>query len=205
MTHHLEAAFWEAAFARDLPGEEAQLQMSPEFRGEYQAKAVPSQAAVLALVYPRNDAAHVAFIKRNAYPGHHSAQVSFPGGVLEAGDASLEACALRETREELGIENDIRVLGGLTPIHIPVSNFLVSPFVGIMGESPSFRPDPSEVQYVIEESLDRLLDPNCIRWDSWEAHGRRIRAPYYQAGRDKIWGATAMMLSEFLQLACGRP
>ena len=205
MLHHLDEHFWERALEGDLPGEAAQLHMSPESRGEIPAMEVPSVAAVLALVYPRGSEAYMAFIRRNAYHGHHSAQVSFPGGVLEESDASLAACALRETREELGIDDEIRVLGSLTPIHIPVSNFMVSPFVGLMKSSPVFQPDASEVQYVIEASLDRLLDPDSIGWDSWEAEGRQIRAPYYQVEKDRIWGATAMMLSEFLQLASRRP
>ena len=86
-----------------------------------------------------------------------------------------------------------------------MSNFLVSPFVGLMQHSPVFDPDASEVQYVIEATLEQLLDPDSIGWDSWEAHGRRIRAPYYRVEKDKIWGATAMMLAEFLQLASTRP
>ncbi len=130
----------------------------------------------------------------------HSAQVSFPGGAWEPNDGSLLETALRETREELGITQEIHVLGSLTPLHIPVSNFMVTPFAGWMDEHPLFQPDPTEVQYVIESSLHELSDPVNILSESWEQHGRTIIAPYYRVGNEKIWGATAMMLCEFLQL-----
>jgi 8-oxo-dGTP pyrophosphatase MutT (NUDIX family) len=201
MIPELQSSLWKALIRQGLPGPEAQEGMAPEFRGDYIWEEDPREAAVMVLLYPQEKRTGLALIKRNAYQGHHSAQVSFPGGMVEEGDISLEATALRETREELGIGGEIEVVGKLTPLHIPVSNFLVSPFLGIMKEEPQFRPDPSEVQYVIETNLDYLLDPDCIGWDYWDHHERPIRAPYYRIGKEKVWGATAMMLCEFLQLA----
>ena len=175
--------------------------MAPTFRGDPASMENPVHAAVLALFYPSDEKTHLVFIKRNEYDGPHSAQVSFPGGAREAGDLTLEETALRETCEELGISGQIEVLGSLTPLHIPVSNFMVFPFVGWMEEIPVFRPDPAEVQYVIEASLASLLDPSNSDSETLFHHGRPIEAPFYRVGQEKIWGATAMMLSEVLLLA----
>jgi 8-oxo-dGTP pyrophosphatase MutT (NUDIX family) len=201
----LDKSGWREILQVQLPGEKAHLRMAPTFRGHFQHSSEPTQAAVLALLYPSGDKDTLVFIKRNEYDGPHSAQVSFPGGAWEEGDGSLENTALREAREELGITEKIDILGTLTPLHIPVSNFMVHPFLGWMERRPEFDPDPSEVQYVIEVGLRELLDPaNCQREIIFH-HNRQIEAPYYLAGKEKIWGATAMMLSEVLQLAAGLP
>ena len=157
------------------------------------------------LLYPSDGEICLVLIKRNEYDGPHSAQVSLPGGAWEAGDGSLENTALRETREELGIDNDIEILGTLSELHIPVSNFLVLPFVGCTGQAPVFIPDASEVQFVIEIPLKELLDPGNRGSDRFERHGSTVVAPFYRVGKEKVWGATAMMLSEFLQLASTLP
>ncbi|MBE9518912.1 MAG: CoA pyrophosphatase, partial [Bacteroidetes bacterium] len=123
---------WIELLRHKLPGEKAQLRMAPTFRGNLTSVGLPIEAAVLVLFYPSDGKTHLVFIKRNEYDGPHSAQVSFPGGAREANDLSLEETALRETREELGVDGQIEVLGALTPLHIPVSNFMVYPFVGWM-------------------------------------------------------------------------
>ena len=189
------------ALLEPLPGAKGHEGMAPEFRGEISSRGEPVPAAVMILLFPHLDDTGVVFMKRNTYNGPHSAQVSFPGGAWEAGDVSLEETAIRETREELGIREEITMLGSLTPLHIPVSNFMVSPFAGWMDERPDFQPDPTEVQYLIETSLSVLLNPANILSDRWEHHDRTIVAPYYRVGKEKIWGATAMMLCEILQLA----
>jgi len=192
---------WIELLRHKLPGEKAQLRMAPTFRGNLTSVGKPTEAAVLVLFYPTEGKTHLVFIKRNEYDGPHSAQVSFPGGVREAIDLSLEETALRETREELGIDGQIEILGAVTPLHIPVSNFMVYPFVGWMEKSPVFLPDPSEVQYVIEAAFTDLLDPSNSDSETLYHHKQSIEAPFYRVGKDKIWGATAMMLSEVLHLA----
>ncbi len=107
----------------------------------------------------------MVFIKRNEYDGPHSAQVSFPGGAWENRDRTLQHTAIRETREELGISGELEILGSLTDLHIPVSNFLVTPFVGWMAETPLFKPDPTEVQYVIEVPLQSLLSSSNMEME----------------------------------------
>jgi 8-oxo-dGTP pyrophosphatase MutT (NUDIX family) len=199
----LEKRFWREILFQELPGEKAHLRMSPSFRGGSRQPDEPARAGVLVLLYPSGDDLCLIFIKRNEYDGPHSAQVSFPGGAWEASDGSLANTALRETREELGIADQIDILGELTPLHIPVSNFMVFPFLGWMERRPEFHPDSSEVQYVIEASLKELLDPANSQSEIIFHHNRQIEAPFYLAGKEKIWGATAMMLSEVLQLATG--
>lgn len=191
--------------SRKLPGEQAQLRMAPAFRGPISSPDRSAEAAVLALFYPSDKDIHLAFIKRNEYDGPHSAQISFPGGAREALDASLMDTALRETREEVGISEKIEVLGSLTPLHIPVSNFMVHPFVGWMKECPVFIPDPTEVQYVIEAPLDVLLNPSNHDSEILYHYELPIEVPFYRVGEEKIWGATAMILSELLQLATSLP
>ncbi|MDF1575136.1 MAG: CoA pyrophosphatase [Bacteroidales bacterium] len=200
MKESLNPEWWRKRLQGPLPGEGAQLRMAPAFRGSFPWQEKPVHAAVLALLYPSRGDTHLVFIKRNEYDGPHSAQVSFPGGAREAGDLSLEETALRETREETGVTGSIEILGSLTPLHIPVSNYMVYPFLGWMEETPEFDPDPTEVQYLIEVSLKELLDPAHCDSETIRHHDRAINAPFYRVGKDKIWGATAMMLSELLQL-----
>lgn len=192
---------WIELLSQKLPGETAHRMMAPTFRGEIASIKPPVEAAVMVLFFGAEKNTRLVFIKRNEYDGPHSAQVSFPGGAREKGDRSLAETALRETREELGIDGPIEVLGSLTPLHIPVSNFMVHPFVGWMVHPPEFNPDPSEVQYVIEVELQELLNPANRDSEVLFHHERSIEAPFFRVGQDKIWGATAMMLSEVLQLA----
>ncbi len=196
--------WWKESLKEALPGEGAQQLMAPDFRGDFPDQGNPFRAAVLILLYPVRGEIHMVFMKRNEYDGPHSGQVSFPGGAWEQHDLDLEQTALRETREEMGLQEDMEILGALTPLHIPVSNFLVSPFVAWVEQTPVFRPDRSEVQYLIEVSLKELMDPSIRDSETLHHHGMSVEAPFYQVGQDKIWGATAMMLSEFLELASRR-
>ena len=193
--------WWKEMLQKTLPGEAAQLLMAPTFRGSVNDQAHPHRAAVLILLYPSRGETHLVFMKRNEYKGPHSGQVSFPGGAWEESDGTLDQTAIRECREELGIQESIEILGALTPLHIPVSNYLVAPFVGWMEQTPVFHPDRTEVQYVIEVSLRELLDTATRDSETLHQHNRSVEAPYYGVGENKIWGATAMMLSEFLEVA----
>lgn len=201
MSSLINRLWWKESLKHNLPGESAQMLMAPTFRGQDPEQGDPLRAAVLILLYPIEGELHVVFMKRNEYDGPHSGQVSFPGGAWEPQDLSLEQTAIRETREEMGIEEGLEILGALTPLLIPVSNFLVSPFLAWLEHTPSFFPDRSEVQYLIEVPLKELLDPALRESEIIHHHGRSIEAPFYRVGKEKIWGATAMMLSEFLELA----
>ena len=188
-----------------LPGLAAQLEMVPEPRpgGKTWEEAEPDcpKAGVLVLLYPRRGRLHLLLTRRTELVLHHRGQISLPGGTRHEGE-TFEATALRETTEELGIPLEgARVLGRLTPLFIPPSNFCVYPTVAWLAEAPgSFRPQPDEVAEVIEAPLDALLDPSAVVSETWVFEGRTMLVPYYALGEHKVWGATAMILAEFLRL-----
>ena len=166
----------------------------------------PRQAAVMILLYPEGEQVYTVFIKRNEYPGVHSGQISFPGGMYEDPDRTLERTAIRETAEETGIDQElVEVLGSLTPLYIPISNFRVTPFVGWCGITPRFDPDGTEVQYLVTTPVADLLDPQNLRKGVWVRNEAEMEAPYLSIRKEMIWGATAMMLSEFIELALQMP
>lgn len=191
-----------AALAGPLPGLPVQLEMAPLPRPgtvaypDTPADCVP--AAVLILVYPRGGAPHVVFIRRPSHSFHHKDQIAFPGGQIEGAESTVEA-ALREAREEVGVRTDlVRVSGALTPLYIPPSGYCVSPIVGLANEIPEFVPFPEEVAEILEVPLALLLDPATIRRETWTLDRGPVQVPFYAFGRHKIWGATAMILAEFL-------
>jgi 8-oxo-dGTP pyrophosphatase MutT (NUDIX family) len=184
-----------------LPGYEAHVNMSPSYRPLIAESKTNSIAGVMLLLYPMDGELHTVFMKRNEYKGAHSGQISFPGGKFDSSDIIFLDTALRETHEEFGIpEADIEVLGKLTPLLIPVSNFLVYPFVGFINNRPHFKIDPLEVSYLIEVELNRLLHPDTKKTE-FQIHGNyQGQVPFFEIDHHKIWGATAMILNEFLEI-----
>jgi 8-oxo-dGTP pyrophosphatase MutT (NUDIX family) len=157
------------------------------------------EAAVLALFYPKRSHLTLLLIQRPEYPGHHSGQIGLPGGSIEPADASPLHAALREAREEVGLNgSDVQVLGDLDPIYVQVSNFMVQPYVAWSPTRPRFRPDPVEVAGIVEAPLAALLDPAGLQeeerllGDGWQI------VPYFRVGRHRVWGATARILDQFL-------
>jgi 8-oxo-dGTP pyrophosphatase MutT (NUDIX family) len=136
------------------------------------------------------------------YDGVHSGQVSFPGGKFDPGESDPVQVALRETFEEVGVaEHEIRVAGVMSPLYIPPSNIMVFPVVGIMPEEPKWKPDPHEVELLIHEPLIPWLREQQIAETAHKvAPGLAISAPYYDIQQHRVWGATAMMLSEFAEI-----
>lgn len=197
--------FVEEALGGSKPGLEAQLKMSPEPRpGTRVPGAVYdscSKAGVLLLLYPRNGQLHLVLTRRTEQVESHQGQISLPGGRQEPGE-SLEQAALRETREELGIHLDsIRVLGELTSLYIPPSNYCIYPIVAFSSETPAFQPSHVEVAEVIEVPLAHLMEHNNVRKELWTFRGREMMVPFYAFRNHKIWGATAMVLAEFMVIA----
>lgn len=192
----------EEELAKPLPGIEAQQRLSPPERrnAEYPLHNV-KKSAVLILLYRINGELKTVFIKRAEYDGIHSGQVSLPGGVYENVDGNMQNTALRETQEETGLSPDnIRVIGTLTSLHIPVSNYLVYPFVGFCANEPEFHPDPVEVSYLIETSITELLKPENRKKKIMTIGDSAIEIPYFDIEGNHIWGATAMIISEFLEV-----
>lgn len=196
--------------AAPLPGIEAQLKMissklavpsGPQSR--FKVPEEHKKASVLALLYPKGDTWHIALMQRPESPYAHSKQVSFPGGGVEAEDEDEASTALRETEEEFGIPKEkIQILGKLTQVYIPVSNYLVHPFIGYMLEEPIFVPDAHEVEAIVEIPLHSLLDPGNRKTKEIEVHGGITLqdVPYFHLSDKVIWGATAMMLSELSEI-----
>lgn len=195
----LDEALAALSESRPLPGKGARECMLPEYRrGPYSwpAPAVWKDAAVLILLYPDAGLVRFPLMLRTSGSGVHSGQISLPGGARENGER-MEACALRETQEEFGIDpSSIRVIRGLTPLGVTPSSFLVRPYVGVTDGRPAFRPSPAEVQALLETSLDELLDSGNRLETHMELGGRSWRVPYYHLAGKTIWGATALILAE---------
>jgi len=194
----------ERRLSGDLPGFRAHQRMAPSDRIRDIYPSAPneetSRGAVLILLYPIADRIHTVLMQRPEYPGVHSNQISFPGGKSEASDKHIQDTAIREAEEEIGVSgNDIRICGLLSPLFIPVSNIEVIPVVGFLFSKPVFTPDPDEVCFIIEAVIDELADPAIIKRKSMEISGKVISIPYYRVRDLHIWGATAMIISEFLE------
>lgn len=187
-----------------LPGLNSQLKMATLRRQMKDGRLVIPEdvrkAGVLVLFYPFNGNINLVFIKRTEYPGVHSGQVSFPGGGSETGDIDIVATALREAEEEIGVARQAVVpVGTLTDLFIPPSNFLVTPVVGYTPDRPDFKPDPEEVDQILEVPLNTLLDKDTRQEkDIMIFPAINLKVPCYYANGHVIWGATAMMLSELI-------
>jgi 8-oxo-dGTP pyrophosphatase MutT (NUDIX family) len=191
--------------AAPLPGREAQFRMASSFRIPPGYTPDMSQArvgGVLIALYPDNGIIRTVLMKRPDYIGTHSGQVSFPGGKKEPNDPDITATALREAQEEVAISpQDVKVLGQLTELYIPASNFLVHPVIGLLDHVPHLIPDAHEVE--------RILLPNLHHFFRNDIVGEKfipirenltVKAPFYDVEGHTVWGATAMILSEFIQV-----
>jgi len=189
---------------KQLPGNKAQNLMSPSKRDHALIKHDNSKAtisSVLILLYLEKGILNIPLIKRSTGKHKHSGQISLPGGKKEKSDANIEETALRETFEEIGINpSKINVLGELTQLYIPVSNFIVHPIIGIAEDALSFDISEYEVAELIEISINDLFNSNNKYEFVFEKNGYKIEAPYFNANGHKIWGATAMILSELQQI-----
>ncbi len=178
----------------------AQSRMFPRPRGGQERDIPPKQAAVLMLLYPEiDDRIHVVLTLRNAGLRGHSGQVSFPGGKQDPDDPSFTATALRETCEEIGIcdKHNIRVIGELEKFYIPPSHYDVYPTVAEYNGMPEFELNPAEVAEVFSFALEDMLNPKYRHAETRVIQGYTVDIPYYDVQGHKVWGATAIMLSEF--------
>ncbi|PHS09486.1 MAG: coenzyme A pyrophosphatase [Kordia sp.] len=191
-----------------LPGIDSQFKLAPSIRKKL-GKEInieernPNKAAVLSLLFPdASGEMQMVFMLRKTYKGVHSNQIGFPGGKVESSDNNLEATALRETYEEIGVSSaDITVLKELTDVYIPPSNFLVTPFLGILKERPEYVLEENEVERLIEIPLKSILSDKYIASKIiTTSYAKEIEVPVFEFYKEVIWGATAMMLSEIKDL-----
>ncbi len=189
----------------ELPGERGQLTMSPQPSAPRFDKAKWESArkgAVLILLYPGKDDIYFPLIRRPEYNGVHSGQVALPGGARDDSDKNLIETALREAEEEIGLNRqEVQVIGELSELYIPPSNFLVKPVVGIMEHQPEFKKDPYEVAAIIKARLTPFFNSNYAgKTVVHTAFGSIKNTPFYPVEDQVVWGATAMILGEFSML-----
>lgn len=192
--------------AKPLPGSRAHETMVPPTRRESLQTPFPinnvKYSAVLLLLYPLQDSLNFVLIKRAQYDGVHSGQIALPGGQIEDSDKDLKFTALRESQEEIGIDTDkVSIAGKLSEIYIPPSNFRVQPFVGFYSGKPFFKADGIETIRTIEVSLKDFLNPDLqTEKEVYRRNGAAVKVPCFYLNSEIVWGATAMILSEFLSI-----
>ncbi len=193
----------ETALARPLPGPAAHAYMAPRPRRAWPSDFDPvraRRAAGLILTFPIDDRPHLVLTVRAHTLERHSGQVSLPGGVVEPGE-TFEQAALREAHEEVALPRDgSRILGLLTPLDIPVSQFRLHPVVAARGDRPQLAPADGEVARIVFVAVDDLLRPANVAWATRVRDGQTIEVPVFRVSGEEIWGATAMVLAEFLAL-----
>lgn len=190
-----------------LPGFDAQLKMSPPMRikvdGEDLIKYKAKESAVIILLYENEEETYIVLTQRHVYNGHHSGQISLPGGKKEAVDIDTKATAIREFHEEVGIKlEDENILMPLSWLYVPPSNFVIYPFVAYVDETPNFVKEEAEVEEILEIKLiDFLNELNHKKYHYFsKQHQISIETPCFQFDNYVIWGATAMILSEFFKV-----
>lgn len=195
------------ALQNPLPAEEAHIKLAPPFRfaKENLAKFVPNdttrESAVLILLYPYKNSIYCPLMQRPQNSGVHSGQISLAGGKKEDTDVDFLATALRETREELGVEvPKNNFLGKLSPLYIPPSNFLVYPQVAFLDKRPDFLPN-EEVAELLELDILDFVQQDYLSKQIIQASYMKGEVPYYHVLGKTLWGATAMILSE-LKMVC---
>jgi 8-oxo-dGTP pyrophosphatase MutT (NUDIX family) len=190
-----------ARLEQPLPGWSAQAAFQPELsfgRHRGPAPAGVRPAAVLALLYPHEDAWHIPLILRPVHMPDHAGQVSFPGGAIEPGESSRDA-AVREYVEETGADADgLQILGQLSPLYLFASNFQITPWVAATDRVPAWSPNVGEVDHLLEIPLSHLADPHTSDHLERRQRGLAFRAPCYVWQNQRIWGATSMILAELV-------
>ena len=190
------------ALARFLQARLAALSASPGASATPSLPGTPRAAGVLLPLYARAAQPYLLFTRRAPTLSAHSGEISFPGGSRDATDPTLTSVALREAYEELHIAPErVAVLGQLAPVFTVVSNFLITPVVGWLGEGPiAVEPNPGEVAEVIEAPLAALADPAIYHMELWARNGQQVPVYFYDLGAHRIWGATGRILHQLLAL-----
>ena len=194
------------AFYLPLPGKQAHRELAP-YRNEIELdfkNKNPKIASTLLLIYPKDGETFFCLIERQEYEGTHSNQISFPGGKNESGE-SMKETALRETMEEIGVDPvSINIIGELSQVFVPPSNFLIHPFVGYCDFTPDFKANEREVKRIIEVNIDELFKKDIIKIKkmSFKKSSGNVdfEVPYLDLNNKIVWGATSVILNEFRKM-----
>lgn len=182
-----------------IPAQQLMAPVPRALRRSFSQSGQARQGAVMMLLYPGSHGLNTLLTRRPETLNSHAGQIAFPGGAQDPHE-NLAQTALRETFEEVGVPpQQIEVLGALTTIYIPVTDYEVHPFVGWMPARPTFQPSTHEVAELIETPLTLLLEPATRVVETWQLHGFDVRVPFFQVNGHKVWGATAIILSEFVE------
>ncbi|HOV11667.1 MAG TPA: CoA pyrophosphatase [Bacteroidales bacterium] len=189
---------------KKLPGKEAHFRMVPSVRLD-EFDSIPENArlsSVLILLFEKNAKIHTILIQRPEYNGIHSAQISLPGGGYEEKDLSAQHTALRETQEEIGLDPaTINIIGSLTDLYIPPSNYRVKPFVGYCRDISGINPDKHEVKKILTVAIEDFAGTKNVKSKKIKIqNGTTYETSYYDIMGQTVWGATAMIFSEFAEL-----
>jgi len=183
----------------NLPGKKYQDLMMPSYRGEILKGEKKLDSAVMIILYEKNNKLYTSIIKRSVYNGKHSGQMALPGGKFQESDNNLKNTAIRETFEEIGVKiNDHEIIGELTSLMIPVSNILITPFICFIDYSPKFKINKTEVQQIYEVPISDFAISKKIKTET--QYNTTVTIPYFDIQNETVWGATAMIFSEFLEI-----
>ena len=197
--------FLKTRLAQELPGDNAHQQMMAQPIGQrfkMQYDKPPKKGAVMIALYPDEGKIYFPLMQRPPYQGIHGGQVSLPGGKLEDSDDNLIETAIRETFEEIGVKiSDNQVIGSLSDLNVTASNFIVKPVVSILDRKPEFIRDPREVEHIFKAEVQHLIHPKTLQEKELTvAQEIRLKAPFFDIEEKGVWGATAMILSEFVEI-----
>lgn len=191
------------ALGKELPGEKAHRLMLPQGRELFPdaGKTNMIQSSVLMHIFPHQGEIHTCLIRRPETMRNHGGQLAFPGGRYEVQDQELIRTAIRESAEEIGTEEEhIEIIGALTPIYVQVSNFTINPFIGWSETYPVFKIDTREVAELFVVPLEKFIHPETRQLRKVETPRGTLKAPGFFLDPLFVWGATAMIISEFSEL-----
>jgi len=181
-----------------LPGEKSHQVMKIKLNNDLNIEpTLKRYASVLICLFPNNDNWSFFLTKRSNSVEHHKGQISLPGGMIEKGENPINA-ALRETNEEIGVQiKKVQIIGKLSSIYIPVSNFKVQPFVGFLNKKPKTDINKQEVSRIFDVDLNDLMNDKNIKSEEKVLGNKLVEISYFSLKNEKIWGATSLILSEF--------
>lgn len=198
--------FLEKRVQQPMPGEAAHQRMKPKMADgsplRLKHSTPPRKGGVLILLYEDEGGVRFPLIQRPSYEGIHSGQMALPGGRYENEDLDQFHTALRESQEEIGVEKDkVEIIGSLSEFFVAASNYMVLPVIGKIDHKPSFIPEPREVDDIVTPPVMHLIDPSRLKEKEMTVrNGFKMICPYFDLEGRTVWGATAMMLSEFVDI-----